>query len=312
MDELYRLLPAATFGEVRSATPIQVGLSGAAVYSASTELGEFVLRLFRGAREQWQHSVAMQRRFAAHGLSPAIVSVDEAAMAVVSNKVAASSLGAALSDSTQRAAFFADLTTRLAAMHEISMLGLPAPRDPIAHTRQLWSELPSRAGFPAWAAGFAARLDDIESVVAADSRVSVIHGDANPSNLLWDGSRIWFVDFDLAGLGHPFLDLAVVANFLSLPNDAAEHLLRGQERRALAAADRAVFAALRDLARLAYGVMFLKLVPDLTAVTFHDRAATPTYRECAIAMSLGSLSPRQPQGQAMLGAALLAQVGTGS
>jgi hypothetical protein len=36
-------------------------------------------------------------------------------------------------------------------------------------------------------------------------------------NVLWDDTQDWLVDWELAGLAHPYLDVAPVCNFLSSP-----------------------------------------------------------------------------------------------
>jgi hypothetical protein len=52
---------------------------------------------------------------------------------------------------------------------------------------------------------------------------------------------------------------------------------------------------------------FLRLIPDLTAISFAGRDETPTLAECFTRFAAGRLSPAAPSGQALLGAALLRQ-----
>lgn len=47
------------------------------------------------------------------------------------------------------------------------------------------------------------------------------HNDLNPKNILFDGNRVWLVDWEAAFLNDRYLDLAVVANFVVM-NDAQE------------------------------------------------------------------------------------------
>ncbi len=134
------------------------------------------------------------------------------------------------------------------------------------------------------------------------------HGDLNPGNVIWDGERVWLVDWQEAGLAHPYLDLSCLSIFLNLADEDALGLLAAQERTAITAGERAVFMAFRDLARIAYGAVFLRLVPDLTAVQFDSRAETPTLGQCYKMMAAGKLAVGSPSGQALIGAALLRQV----
>ncbi|MDR1043862.1 MAG: phosphotransferase family protein [Candidatus Adiutrix sp.] len=53
----------------------------------------------------------------------------------------------------------------------------------------------------------------------------LIHSDLIPNNFLDDGRRLWLIDWEYAGLGHPSVDLAmVIANF-DLPEDLARPLV---------------------------------------------------------------------------------------
>ena len=40
----------------------------------------------------------------------------------------------------------------------------------------------------------------------------LIHGDLIPNNFIHDGRRLWLIDWEYAGLGHPAVDLAMVAS----------------------------------------------------------------------------------------------------
>jgi thiamine kinase-like enzyme len=59
------------------------------------------------------------------------------------------------------------------------------------------------------------------------------HKDLNPMNLLWDGQRVWLLDWDSAGPAHPYMDLATLANFMNLADGDALGLLAAQERTAI-------------------------------------------------------------------------------
>ncbi|MFO0952449.1 MAG: phosphotransferase [Isosphaeraceae bacterium] len=52
------------------------------------------------------------------------------------------------------------------------------------------------------------------------------HNDLLPSNVLDDGERVWLVDWEYAGIGHPLFDLAgISANCALTPDAEAEFLL---------------------------------------------------------------------------------------
>lgn len=54
-----------------------------------------------------------------------------------------------------------------------------------------------------------------------DSDMVSSHNDLNPGNILFDGDRVWLVDWEAGFLNDRYLDLAVVANFV-VTNDGEE------------------------------------------------------------------------------------------
>ena len=61
------------------------------------------------------------------------------------------------------------------------------------------------------------------------NRLACLHGDVHPANLIWDGSQVWLVDWERAGLAHPYRDMATFANLTNLSDDDALGLLAMQE-----------------------------------------------------------------------------------
>ena len=286
-------------------------MSGAGVFAVATSTGKFVLRIVHGGDlGEWRIALAAQRLAAAHSIAPAVLYVAEGDRAVVSAKVLGTPLGAAMANPDQRAAVIGSLVAQLAKLHAIAPSDDIIVRgDIIEFARAAWRTQSRRVGFPAWAIPFGSRIDAGATALAADSRRVFSHGDVNPVNAMWDGTAVQFVDWDHAGLSHPYLDLATACNFLMVPTEDANRLLAAQEG-AVLAEQLATFAALRDLSRLVYASVFLSLIADLTSVTFTSLAETPNVRQCYIKMATGTLSAAEPRGQAAMAAALI--VGTGS
>jgi aminoglycoside phosphotransferase (APT) family kinase protein len=290
-----RLLPASIVGAVDSVTPIRLGLSGAGVWAVVAARGRYVLRVPDAAASErdWAGQLLVLRRAAAAGVAPAVVHVDEATRAVLSAQVAGAPLHAALADPAQRAPLLSSVVAQLRALHEIDPIDVPA-RDPVAFARRAWDAQRARPGFP----------DAIARVLAADPRRVVSHNDLNPGNVLWDGARAWLVDWDVAGLNHPYYDLATLATFLLLDDAAALRLLATQEG-ALDGRAAATLAALRRLVAFAAGSTFLRLAPDLTARAAPTRADALTLGACYAEMRAGTLDLQSPTGQVAFGLALL-------
>lgn len=303
-----RQLFPASLGEVSDVARLAGGLSGAEVHAVTASTGKYVLRSQGAADPAWHRAVALQRLAADAGIAPALAAVDEATATSISAHIAGVPLAVAAADPAQRAAAFGSLVDVLARLHAIPLdPALAAGKDILATARDVWDSQRRRPGFPAWAAAADARLAAACATVATDPRRVFCHMDVNPMNALWDGQRIWLLDWEGAGPGHPYLDLATCSVLLCLPDEAAAALVGAQERAPLSPDQLAVLAALRDLSRVVYGSAFLRLVPDLTAIGFAGRDDTPTLPECFARIAAGALSPATPGGQALLGAALLRQ-----
>jgi len=108
------------------------------------------------------------------------------------------------------------------------------------------------------------------------------HNDLKPENLLFDGERVWLVDWEAAFLNDRYADLAVPANFFVRSEADEEAYLRGYLGERPDEYQRARFFLVQQAAHLHYGTVFLLLVAgagkpiaqDLDAPgfdEFHDR-----------------------------------------
>jgi hypothetical protein len=179
----------------------------------------------------------------------------------------------------------------------------------VEFAEQVWAAQVVRPGFPAWAVPLGRKIVDAAETFAKDGRLVLSHGDLHPANILWDGTRAWLVDWERAGAAHPYLDVATVSNFLSLPAEAGLRLLEMQENTPMVGENRSAFATLRDYARVVYGAVFLSLVEDLESVQLAKRAETPTLPECFRLLSTGELTLSDGRGRALIGAAFFKQCG---
>jgi aminoglycoside phosphotransferase len=298
--------PVSRFGAVKLVTPITAGLSGAGTYAVTTDSGEFFLRIPAAGVEDLSWMIAAQRLAADRGVAPQIISVDEETGAVVSAKAGGEQLGIALRQPDVRARALRGVAEALAALHGISAPDF-RPLD-TSVGQAVWGEQSARTGFPDWARPLGKCVSLGLAALDGDARRVLSHNDANPANLLWDGSQICLVDWERAALAHPYIDLATVSNFVNLSDDDAVGLLAVQERAEITAQQRTTFIVLRNFLRVVYGAVFLRLVPDLAAIGLQGRDETPTLAECYILMGKGELNPMTPLGQARFGTALFRQV----
>jgi Ser/Thr protein kinase RdoA (MazF antagonist) len=302
--EVARLLPAYRFGNVLAVKSFPHGLSGTAVYDVATDAGEFVVRvLARSNREQWHRYITLLRAVADAGIAPPLAWVDEGERATVSPKIPGQ-LAAALADPDARPRALASVVETLGRLHRQPADAFGSA-DPVAMARMLWDDQKEKPGFPAWASPALALIDRAAALLDADPRRVPAHNDMNPTNVLWDGARIWLVDWDSAGLTHPYYDLAVLSMFLRLDDGAALDLLTRQEDAAITREQAETFRALRRLGAVLCGAMFLFLAGDLTATVPQHLDETPTLLQFYARLRTGELALRSPVGQAMFGAAML-------
>jgi hypothetical protein len=83
------------------------------------------------------------------------------------------------------------------------------------------------------------------------------HNDINPRNVLFDGERLWLVDWELAFSNDPLADVANIANNFSDVPDVDTLVLEGWLDGAPDDDTRHRLALMRDLHRLFYGCVML-------------------------------------------------------
>ncbi|WP_397399435.1 phosphotransferase [Phenylobacterium sp.] len=130
-------------------------------------------------------------------------------------------------------------------------------------------------------------LTRIAEALVWDGPIASTHNDVSPRNLIFDGARLWLVDWELAWLSDPLVDLAIASTELAVGDELEHELLASSFGRAPDAALLARLAVTRLLTRLAYGVIvFDSLPPEPDSLAL---ALTPEDFRAAIAE--GRLAP---------------------
>lgn len=134
------------------------------------------------------------------------------------------------------------------------------------------------------------------------------HNDLNPRNVLYDGRRLWLVDWEAAFLADRYVDLAAMINFFATNVDEAEVALRAYFRGEPDAAQRARLFLARQISHVFYAVMFLSgaAAEKPGAALSPPRADTPSLGELHAAVSLGEPILESCEGRAAYGLAHLA------
>jgi thiamine kinase-like enzyme len=80
--------------------------------------------------------------------------------------------------------------------------------------------------------GIAAVLEDTRRLARriAPFRPVLCHNDLMPANLIHDGNRLWLIDWEYAGVGHPLFDLANIAANAAFSDEQDRALLAAYHR----------------------------------------------------------------------------------
>lgn len=222
--------------QVTDATVLSGGLSGASLFSVVIGGTPWVVR--RGDPKRIEAEVACMRIASGVGVAPAIRHADVARGVVVMEKIAAGPLQRA----ADRPAQLARLAAALRALHG-------APHFPRAASML---EVLRAHGFPP---ELFATIDEAQRATASFAESASCHRDLNPNNILDDGARV-VVDWEVAGLGDPFVDLAQLGVFTCAAPDERAELLRLYLGRAPDAQEEARARIARVIALAAYAIAF--------------------------------------------------------
>lgn len=137
-----------------------------------------------------------------------------------------------------------------------------------------------------------ARLHKLSAAYdAGATRLVSSHNDPVASNILFDGTRLWLIDWESAYRNDPLVDLAIVLDTHALPEALHDALLQNWLGRAPDAATRERLTIVRALVRLYYAGVLLSA----------SAAANWTEGETDLSAHLGPLRPGTPQTKHVLG-----------
>jgi len=96
------------------------------------------------------------------------------------------------------------------------------------------------------------------------------HNDLNPNNMVFDGEKIWIIDWDAAFTNDCYVDLAITANFY-VANDEHENIfLESYFGNGLTNYHKARFFLMRQICRLVYAMLMFKLAYMSNGGAAHD------------------------------------------
>ncbi|HEU4651473.1 MAG TPA: phosphotransferase [Croceibacterium sp.] len=130
------------------------------------------------------------------------------------------------------------------------------------------------------------------------------HNDPNARNLLFDGERVWLIDWEASYRNDPMIDVAIMADNLAASPELEAELLRAWLGRAADAGERHRLRQVQAMTRLYYAALLVALSGPQPG-SIRDLAA-PSRAEFEAAVLRGEHAPTSPATMLVLGKMQLA------
>ncbi len=129
------------------------------------------------------------------------------------------------------------------------------------------------------------------------------HNDLNPGNVLFDGERLWLIDWETAYRNDPLVDVAILTNFLTATPEQEAALVGAWLGRPPDRLLRARLALMRLLGRFFYGcaASLNGAMAALPPGAPDDDLAAPTPAQFREAVAQGRLAAGSPEAQRLVG-----------
>ena len=245
---------AAAFGAspISSLTPVIGGASGALTWRADVKDRPYLLRVEtkRDFFRDPARGFACMQAAAAAGVAPALVHAEPgvAIMDFIVQRPLTEHPGGPAGIARE----LGELAARLQATPAFPPLAdyLPLLNGMLNHL------LGSGAFAPGLLDRHVAGFEAIRAVYPWEpSSLVSSHNDPNPRNILFDGERLWLIDWELSFRNDPLVDVAIIANDFAHTPEAEAALLTAWLGRAPDAHLRARLVLMRQLTRLFYGCL---------------------------------------------------------
>lgn len=304
--EIARAALVAAFGaaSIGAVTPIAGGASGASPFRVEVGGRRYLVRV-EGVPSPLRnpHQYAAQRIAAAAGIAPRIHHIDETNRVAVTDfietrplhtypggpRALLQSLGALLGRLQAAPAFphfvvYPDIVARLFA--HVRRTGLFAAGVLDAHVE---------------------RLERLRAAYAAGASCLVAsHNDAIPSNILFDGERLWLIDWESAYRNDPLVDVATILDTLAPSPELEDVFLWAWLGHAPDAALRDRLHVIRALTRLYYAGVLLSASAAASGAMADTDLSAPTLPDFRQAIRDGRVKPGAPETKHILGKMFLA------
>jgi hypothetical protein len=303
---------SATFGSapIQSVTFLSGGATGA--HPLRVEVGDrpYLVRVEGPASPlRNPHQYASMRMAAEAGIAPPVRYVDELSRVAITDFIAHQSLRTYPGGAPALARTLGVLLNRLQGgpvfPHFVAYPDIVARL--FAHVRR------TSLFAPGLLDPHVARLERMrEAYDAGPTKLVSSHNDFIPSNILFDGKRLWAIDWESAYRNDPLVDVAIALDTLASSPELADVLLRAWLGRTPDEALLARLAIVRSLTRLYYAGVFLSASAAVSRAAPETDLSAPTLAEFKQAIRTKRLLAGAPQTKHILGKMFLASFLTGA
>ena len=284
------------------------GLSTSVLYPLVVEGRHYVARITDpdDPHNNLAHEYAVMHAVNQLGIAPHLYYADASAGIAISDFVAGQPLFPWQEDRPPLPHLLADAVRTL---HDSP--ALPKSHSIFEKAQTIFGWLPEPFRQQSLVAEAGTRMNEFATLIHDPAYLRPGHGDLNPGNLLFDGARLWLIDWAAAGQENYYFDLACCTNFFFHASAAAEMaFLQRYFTRRPTAEEMAIYHRMRIFCAIYYGLMFLYMssatgTPLLPATEIDQ---LPTHAAFMQLVGRGQVRLDQPQEQQRLGFIYLQQI----
>jgi Ser/Thr protein kinase RdoA (MazF antagonist) len=305
--EAARSALGAAFGDssVVGLEPVAGGASGALTYRVQAEGRAHLMRIETRMQSPMRnpHQYACLRIAADAGIAPAVRHLDEAAGVVVMDFLRQRPLLEYPGGPAALARAVAELVGRLQATPAFPELHA----FPTVVSRMLGFLRTSGMFAEGLLDEHAAGLERIREAYAWNPSALVSsHNDPNPRNIVFDGERLWLVDWETAYRNDPLTDVAIVVENLAPTPELEATVVEAWLGRAPDDRVRARLQLMRQLTRMYYAALLFGVSARVPRSAPEADLTAPTPAEFGAAVARGDLKSASPEAMWVLGKMCLA------
>jgi aminoglycoside phosphotransferase (APT) family kinase protein len=278
------------------------GLSPALVYKIQVSGKPYILRLVMAMNELVDpaREYACLQAAADAGIAPPVLYADAAAAVSICAFIAGPPIWVGLPDKAIQLQRIAEKVKDIHALPLFPPLinfleGMIAFRDRFLEM-QMFPESTTAEHFT--------HFDRIKAVYPINAELVSSHNDLNPANVLYDGEKIWMIDWEASFKNDRYVDLAIVALYFAANEAHIDMFLTAYFGEAPTALQKAKFYLMRQVVFLYYGTIFLRMAGEMKES--HDQdMQVPTLIEVKKMMGRGEINLGSYEGKILYGKMLM-------